>query len=162
MLWAVEDLVHCTAHNYRLRFCFQQYLLLVVTIPGILIQQQSRIVQSCFIKLSEPWTSEPQSLCLASLTHNQVCTCPAHKQWWSRESNRLPSLPAASAVWFPANCTAHTWQCSDLVPGAAGAAPQSCRSRDWGDSVGMMWCWLHTLARHCCCWFGLSVVLRVC
>lgn len=76
------------------------------------------------------------------------------KQWWGREWNRLPPLPAASAALFTATCTAHTGQRRDPAPGAAGAESQSCRSRDWGDSVGMTWCLLQTLARNCCwVWF---------
>lgn len=139
--------MHCTAHNYRLRFYFQEYLLQVVTIPRILTQQQSHCVQGCFIKLSEPWKVNCRAC--ASLPSLITRFTPAKhtEQWWSKEWNRLPPLPAASAVLFTANCTAHTWPCSDSTPGAAGAESQSCRGRDWGDSVGMMWCWLHTLAR---------------
>lgn len=49
-LWGVEDLVHYTARNCRLRvFSQPAFLFLAMMIPGILTQQQSHIVRYFFI-----------------------------------------------------------------------------------------------------------------
>lgn len=99
-------------------------------IPRIFTQQQSHIVQGCFKKLSEPWISDPQSLCLSSLTDNQFCTCSAHKA--GMEQGVKQAATTASSLCCVIHGKLHSTHMALEWPHTRG-----CRDRDWGDSLGL-------------------------